>query len=99
MVTLHPRDAANFDSRAAAGATPSLSGHPGLLDGMADPDKADFYATSMDLKRAAQLVSDRGIIYQAAKRDAEELNKRVKDYLEDVTGGEFRTATRSHFVR
>ena len=60
----------------------------GLLDGVADPQKADSYSMSMDLGRAAQLVSDRGFIYKAAKGDAEEMGKELNVYLQDLRGEE-----------
>jgi hypothetical protein len=60
----------------------------GLLDGVGDPEKADFYSTSMDMGRAAQMVSERGIIYKAAKSDAEEMGMKLEDYLRDARGEE-----------
>ena len=74
------------EAAAAAAATPDLAGLLGLLDGLDDPQKADSYSISMDLERAAQLVSDRGIIYKAAKSDAEEMGTKLNVYLKDVRG-------------
>jgi hypothetical protein len=73
-------------------ATSALAAPLGLLDGVGDPEKAAFYSTSMNLGRAAQMVSERGIIYEAAMNDAEKMGMKVQDYLEDIKGEEVQTA-------
>jgi hypothetical protein len=83
-------------SAARGAATSDLADRLGLLDGVRDPEKADFYTTTMDLGRAAQLVSERGIIYEAAKSDAEKMGMKVQDYLQDITGKEVQTAWWPH---
>jgi hypothetical protein len=70
------------------GATSDVADPLGLLDGVGDPEKAAFYSTSMDLGRAAQMVSETGIIYEAAKSDAEKMGVTVQEYLKDITGKE-----------
>jgi hypothetical protein len=68
----------------------------GLLDGVGDPDKADFYSTTMG--RAAQMALERGIIYQAAENDAENMGLKVQDYLKDIDGEEGQTAWWFHYI-
>jgi hypothetical protein len=42
----------------------------------------------MGLGRAAQMAWETGIIYEAAKSDAEKMGVKVQDYLKDITGKE-----------
>jgi hypothetical protein len=58
----------------------------GLLDTIRDPASAAFYSTSMRLEPAAEMVSQRGIIFRAAMRDAEDGTEALDDYLDRIEG-------------
>lgn len=71
-----------FSIRASLDATDDC----GLLDGIADPSTAAFYSTDMNLKRAAEMVSQRDLIYRAAVRDADDEKEAVGHYLKRIQG-------------
>ena len=71
---------------AGAVSADGLDGPGGLLDGVARPHDAAFFSEEMDLGRAAEMVSQSGLIYKAAERDAQERNEMVEDYLKRIVG-------------
>jgi hypothetical protein len=58
----------------------------GLLDGIEDPSNATVFSTVLSLARTAEMVSKRGVVYEAATRDVEERHEAVDDYLKRVQG-------------
>ena len=63
----------------------SINDHScGLLDGI--PSNGATYSMNMDLGRAAEMVSHRGIIYRAALHDVEGTNQTVAEYLGSIHG-------------
>jgi hypothetical protein len=68
---------------------PDLCRCSGLLDGVGHPTNATFYATNMDMKRAAEMVSLRGRVYEAAELDVGRTNKTIDQYLSGIEVGVF----------
>jgi len=54
----------------------------GLLEGI--PSNAATYSMNMDLGRAAEMVSRRGIIYRAALHDVQGTKQTVTEYLDII---------------
>ena len=60
------------------------SGLRGLLAGIPDYKKADYYTNRLNLSEASKLLLDKNFIYNSALNDAKDRKMKIDDYLKNI---------------